>query len=186
MQSRYRSAFSSAVNSSMTGPTKRHLSSSTTASAEKKRKIVVIGAGFVGKGRIEISLCDRLMICSSLGSYIAKALISDSRNTVVLASRNPEKCKFCGVGIMPIELNIIFGYSVLLPQASRQPASTARTSRHHKTLDNPSRNPGRRRRHLLGRDPHRYRTAIHRSAGEGRSKCRTGCERCRCQAGSYG
>ncbi|KAI5451405.1 hypothetical protein NCC49_001712 [Naganishia albida] len=54
------------------GGIRRSFSSTTKNLAEKKRKIVVIGAGFIG-------------------SYIAKALISDSRNTVVLASRNPDK-----------------------------------------------------------------------------------------------
>lgn len=94
MQTRYSSSISSAVHSSMSGASKRHLSSTTAASAEKKRKIVVIGAGFVGKmaakGYVKR---DKLIFTPSPGSYVAKALISDSRNTVVLASRNPDKCK---------------------------------------------------------------------------------------------
>lgn len=60
MQSRYRSGFTSVMHSSMSGVTKRHLSSSAVTSAEKKRKIVVIGAGFVGK------LAKRLVRCLML------------------------------------------------------------------------------------------------------------------------
>jgi len=60
-----------------------------------KRKIVLVGAGFVGKeitttGRSRISkLILRVSRCIA-GSYIAKALVADPRNQVVLASRNPE------------------------------------------------------------------------------------------------
>ena len=77
----------------MSGISRRHLSTSAVTSAEKKRKIVVIGAGFVGEllsNVLHVLHAD----CPPIpGSYIAKALISDSRNTVVLASRNPDKRK---------------------------------------------------------------------------------------------
>lgn len=38
-------------------------------------------------------LLDPMFIALYLGSYVAKALIADSRNQVVLASRNPEPRK---------------------------------------------------------------------------------------------
>ena len=44
------------MQSSMSGVAKRQLSSSAVRSAEKKRKIVVIGAGFVGKLDTKLSM----------------------------------------------------------------------------------------------------------------------------------
>lgn len=62
-----------------------------------KRKIVVVGAGFVGEPRfhyLKLESPPKLTSCylsRTAGSYIAKALVADSRNQVVLASRHPDK-----------------------------------------------------------------------------------------------
>lgn len=47
----------------------------SSSSPSSQRKIVLVGAGF-------------------LGSYIARALIADPRNRVLLVSRNPKPCEW--------------------------------------------------------------------------------------------
>lgn len=55
-----------------------------------QRKVVIVGAGFLGGELIRSRL--------TVGSYIAKALVADSRNRIVLVSRRPEACR-CDVRI---------------------------------------------------------------------------------------
>ena len=74
---------SSSMTSSTAVLARRSLASSSTSAGVNPnttpRKVVLVGAGF-------------------LASYIARALVADPRNRVVLVSRNPKPSKYSLIG----------------------------------------------------------------------------------------
>ncbi|KAK4689081.1 hypothetical protein P7C73_g1040, partial [Tremellales sp. Uapishka_1] len=68
----------------------KRLSSSVVGGSKSPRKIVLIGAGFLGRSILFLRLIPGQANASRPGSYIARALIADPRNRVVLVSRHPQ------------------------------------------------------------------------------------------------
>lgn len=152
----------------------RRLASTATGSNSSPRKIVLVGAGFLGELLFQLVKVPYAQPYSmDPGSYVARALIADPRNRVLLVSRDPKPCRF------PFQL--FSSYVTFLtpepPLSSIRPAFSPRLSnpptsfrRHHlfRPTCAPTSYDRRFSRGLHGWSTRRLPETVLRGRGEGR------------------